>query len=116
MARQDLLGDAMNVTQKITLEPIAPSGQQEWRPAGLNGWMIQWVWAKPRGRARRAKQTKVAAKVEKAERGQRVEITEATGYRLELRSRGQVDFLSRLSISIPTPGTTMARALSLGPS
>ena len=59
---------------------------REWWPAGVNGLTIRWVWARRRGKARRARATKAAAKVEKVEKvefGQQLEITEATGCRPE---------------------------------
>ena len=85
----------------------------------MNGLTIRWVWARRRGKARRARATKAAAKVEKVEKlefGQQLEIMEATGYRPERKSRDRADFLFLRSTSSPTPGITMARAFSVEPS
>ena len=85
----------------------------------MNGLTIRWVWARRRGKARRARATKAAAKVENVEKvefGQQLEITEATGYRPERKSRDRADFISLRSTNTRTPGITMARALSLEPS
>ena len=76
----------MNVTARVTLHPSALKEQREWRPAGLNGLTIRWVWARRRGKARRARATKAAAKVKQAEYGYLMAIMEEYGYQFDFKS------------------------------
>ena len=77
--------------------------------------MIPWASARPRARARKLRLRKALEKVEKAECGPALEITEVIGCRPERRSKELVDSLSHLSTNTHIRGIMLGKALNQGP-